>query len=162
MVDHAHVVEVTNDYLIVTFRNILVTIWKQETTLDGVSRIRETRNALADRFPSNVLLLTVVEEGAPMPPPAERDALADFLKGSARKVARSAVVNEGAGFRAAAIRSIVTGLTMLTKLPFSHETFATVDEAVRWLHGTSSDHSWSAENLIAELRRVRSAMAKTG
>ena len=73
-----------------------------------------------------VYLLTVVEEDAPMPPYEAREVVAVFLRNGAGRIRMSAVVHEGAGFRAAAVRSVVTGIAMLSKVPFPHHIFATV------------------------------------
>jgi len=71
------------------------------------------------------------------PPPSEaREAVAIFLRSAAGKVRMSAVMHEGFGFRAAAVRSVVTGLSMLVRLPYPHEIFATVEQAANWLGTT--------------------------
>ena len=59
-----------------------------------------------------------------------------FLRNGAGRIRMSAVVHEGAGFRAAAVRSVVTGIAMLSKVPFPHHIFATVEQAAKWLGTT--------------------------
>ena len=72
----------------------------------------------------------------------------------------SAVVHEGTGFRAAAVRSVVTGLAMMANLPYPHKVFATVDDAGRWLHMNSPvGKKWEARGLIEAVREVRERTA---
>ena len=60
-----------------------------------------------------------------MPPAASRNELAATLRG-ASFIKASAVAFEGQGFRAAAVRGVVTGLTALARQPFPHKVFAHV------------------------------------
>ena len=122
----------TPDHLVVTWRNCLTVFFRHETTLAGVIAVQNVYDRYAKEYPSGLCLLTVVERGAPMPPSDVRLALAKFLESGAGYVKMSAVVHEGAGFSAAAVRSVVTGLALLTRLPFPHRVFASVEDAVSW------------------------------
>ena len=86
-----------------------------------------------------------------------RLALADYLSGCRGKMVLSAVVHEGSGFRAAAVRSVVTGLAMMANLPYPHKVFANVDDAARWLNLSSPvGKDWNDTALIEAVREVRS------
>jgi hypothetical protein len=61
-----------------------------------------------------------------------REALARMLAGG-NDIACSAVAFEGSGFRAAFVRGVVTGLTILARHPFPNRIFAGVPEASSWL-----------------------------
>ena len=161
MADTAEMIDVTKDHLIATWRNVLILVWKQETTQEGVHKLKASYDALAQKFPKNVFLLTVVEQDAPMPASPVRVALADFLAGCKGKMVLSAVVHEGTGFRAAAVRSVVTGLAMMANLPYPHKVFATVDDASRWLHMNSPvGKDWNDVALVATVREARSRAMK--
>lgn len=122
----------TRDHIIATWANAVILVWRNETTLAGVSAVQKVYDELAALHPQGIFLVTVVEFGAPMPPPEVRDALAVFLANGSGRMILSAVAHEGTGFRAAAVRSVVTGLAVLAKLPYPHKVFATVDEASAW------------------------------
>jgi len=132
----AQLVALEKDYCLATWHEIFILIWRHETTLDG---LRALDHALRDHertYPGGCGLLTIIEQGAPMPSSDVRTAMARFMTEAARIIKSSAVTFEGAGFRAAAVRGVVTGLTMLARQPYPHKVFATVDEAARWLSGS--------------------------
>lgn len=122
----------TNNHILATWRNVVILVWRKDTTLEGVADAQRTYDDLAREHANGIFLMTIVEFGAPMPPPDVRDALATFLASGAGHTILSAVAHEGTGFRAAAVRSVVTGLAVLAKLPYPHKVFATADEACAW------------------------------
>lgn len=128
--------EVTQDHIIMSWDRCLGLVWKGETTVAGMESYTAVYRELSLRFPSGIYLLTVVEQNAPMPSPEAREAVAVFMKQGAGRIRMSAVVHEGAGFRAAAVRSVVTGFAMLAKVPYPHRVFATVEQAAKWLGTT--------------------------
>jgi hypothetical protein len=125
--------ESTADHVVLTWNDFIFAVFKHETTLDAVRTIQRVYDELAAKFPKGVYMVTVVESGAPMPATEVRTALADFLAGGAGRTRRSAVIHEGVGFRAAAVRGVVTGLAMVARLPYPHKVFATATEASGWL-----------------------------
>ena len=122
----------TEDHILATWANVVILVWRKDTTLPGVEAAQRVYDDLARENPGGIFLMTIVEFGAPMPPPEVRDALARFLASGAGRMILSAVAHEGTGFRAAAVRSVVTGLAVLAKLPYPHKVFATADEAGAW------------------------------
>ncbi|MET0343549.1 MAG: hypothetical protein ABW252_21235 [Polyangiales bacterium] len=128
--------EVTDDHVIMSWDRCLGLVWKRETTVAGMDSYTAVYRELSLRFPTGIYLLTVVEQHAPMPSTEAREAVAVFMRQGAGRIRMSAVVHEGAGFRAAAVRSVVTGFAMLAKVPYPHRVFATVDQAAKWLGTT--------------------------
>jgi hypothetical protein len=112
---------------------LFVVVWKVNTTMEGVTALRQGVTQLGKKNPQGIGLLTVVEANAPMPSSEARDAIATFLREAGSFINASAVIFEGEGFRAAAVRSVVTGLTMLAKQPYPHKVFAGITEAAAWL-----------------------------
>ncbi|MEO8877812.1 MAG: hypothetical protein ABI461_19620 [Polyangiaceae bacterium] len=127
----------THDHILATWSNVVILVWRHETTLAGVHAGQQVLADHTRAHPNGVFLMTIVEFGAPMPTPEVRDALATLLASGANRILLSAVAHEGTGFRAAAVRSVVTGLAVLAKLPYPHKVFATVDEASAWFSGNS-------------------------
>lgn len=132
----AQVVSLTHDYCLATWHQIYIVIWRHETTMTGVHELDRRLIELEPGWGSGCGLLTIIEQGAPMPSSEVRTALARFMTVAARVIKSSAVAFEGAGFRAAAVRGVVTGLTMLARQPYPHKVFATTPEAARWLAGS--------------------------
>jgi len=158
--------ESTPNHLIATWESVVIPVWRVETTMSGVLMLDKVFDAAAQQYPSGVFLLTIVEPNAPVPTPDVRKAMALMLTKWASRLLVSAVVHEGTGFRAAMVRSVVIGVAMLTKLPFRHKVFSTIDEAARWFAATSATAAaWGGEkplvDAVAEVRArvVRSATA---
>lgn len=147
--------DVEKDHLMVTWKNVVVAIYKHETTVAGVASVKRVYNTCAAAHPGGVFLITIVEQGAPMPPSEVRDLLANFLEVGSGKTLMSAVVHEGSGFRAAAVRSVVTGLAMLARLSYPHQVFGSVEVAARWFASASAS-GLNADELAEAIAEARS------
>ena len=152
---------VTADYCMGTRNGVLILIWRQETTIDGVEAVRREIELLGRAHPKGIGLLTIVEQAAPMPSSQARNGLARTLADFGKVINHSAVVFEGGGFRAAAIRGVVTGLTLLARPPFPHKVFATLEDGASSLAGGLTVDGWEgdAEQLTNAVRDLRVRMA---
>jgi len=128
----AVIVSSSPDYMFATWRQMMIAVWHGETTLEGVKLADGIYEDFAAKNPGGIFVLTIVEEHAPMPDSATRAALSHQLKSGGGKTKYSAVVHEGTGFRAAAVRSVVTGITLFSKPPYPHKVFATVLQAANF------------------------------
>jgi hypothetical protein len=128
-----NVVTKTHDYALASWNEIVAVVWRHETTLEGVKGLESIVATIAQSHPKGIGMLTIVSAVAPMPSSAARKAIADLLSASPF-VRCSAVIMEGMGFRAAAVRSVVTGLTMLSKHEFPHR-ICDVEDAVKMYIG---------------------------
>lgn len=123
-----------NDHLVFTYDRLFTMVWRHETHAAAVSRAMQLLDTFAESLtPKRFCLLTVVEPTAPLPPSAARAALARLLRINADYLIRSAVGYEGAGFRAAAVRGVATGIAVLSNHQFPHRIFAGVEPATEWL-----------------------------
>ena len=152
---------VTPDYCIATWSSVLVLIWRVNTTMDAVAAVRHEIEALGRAHPQGIGLLTIVEQAAPVPSSEARNGLARTLADFGKIIRHSAVVHEGSGFRAAAIRGVVTGLTMLARPPYPHKVFSTLDSAALWLASglRAAGIDCDAEDLSTAVRDVRVRVA---
>lgn len=121
------------DQSLATWRDTFVLIYHVNTTKAGVDLLDQKCEAFAKTRPNGIALITIVEENAPMPPSEARDALAAFLGRQSASIKVSAVVYEGSGFRAAAVRSVVAGLTLMARQTYPHKVFATAEEGITWM-----------------------------
>src|SRR5688572_27233637 len=133
MVPGSNIVKVTRDFALASFRDCFMVIWRHETTLDGARALRRGCFGFAETRPRGIALLTIVEEEAPMPPSDARAEIATFLRDGSDRIKASGVVFEGSGFRAAAVRSVVVGLTMLARQKYPHKVFGNLKEAAAFL-----------------------------
>jgi hypothetical protein len=116
-----------HDYAFGSWAHVFVNIWRHETTLGAANTVRAACERFGAEHPRGVLLLTIIQDKAPAPTPVARNAIADWLK-NGHYIRASAVVMEGQSFRAAFVRSIVTGLTLLARQPFPHQVRTLVGE----------------------------------
>jgi len=119
----------TPDYALASWQQVFAVIWRRDTTIEGADHLRMGCTAFARTQPRGIGLLTIVESGAPLPPAPARRTIADFLAGGSEFIKCSAVVFEGSGFRAAAVRSVVTGLTLMAKQAYPHRV-CDLDDAI--------------------------------
>jgi len=123
---------VTPDYAFGSWEDLFFCCWRVHTTLAGAEEAMAYCEGFAASRPAGIGMLTIVEANAPAPNNDARHAIARFLR-SATYLRASAVAFEGSGFRAAVVRSVVSGLTMLARQPFEHKVFDSVATAAGWL-----------------------------
>lgn len=155
----------SKDYLFATWQHLVLAVFRGETTVQGVREGQRVFDEHAKNWPGGVLILTVVEEGAPMPDAAARNELGRMLKSGAGRTKKSAVVYEGDGFRAAAVRSVVTGISVFSKPPFPHKIFARVADAAGFLASEAGNGVTGKDllNIITDVRErhIEGLAAKT-
>jgi hypothetical protein len=151
-----HVLAACHDYAVGTWANVFVNIWRHETTLGAANTVRAACDRFGEVHPRGVLLLTIIHDKAPAPAPVARNVIADWLK-NGHYIRASAVVMEGQSFRAAFVRGVVTGLTLLARQPFPHQV-CTLEAAAQLFEKESqraqlSFDKSSFESAVIELRR---------
>ncbi|MBL8678514.1 MAG: hypothetical protein JNK05_05090 [Myxococcales bacterium] len=125
---------VSNDstHLIATADRVAVLWWRGAVTvtqvLTGCSMLRD----LVARHPQHAVVLVVIDDACPVPDEPVRQAMAQLMREGVRGVRAVAVVGEGGVFHQTAVRGVVTGLTLVVKVPFLLKVFSSVDEACVW------------------------------
>lgn len=132
----------------------LVVHWQTETTGEAVRELANLVSSLASEFGS-LGLLQVIGDRATPPDAATRAALAEMLKENEARLVASAVVFEGTGFRASVIRSIVIGISMLSRPKCPHTVFASVPEGVAWLSGHLGNAAPHADGMRLAIDQLR-------
>lgn len=160
----ATIYEATGDHAVASSDDVFVIVWRYRTTHEGVRACHRNFEKFSALHPQGAGLVTVVELGAPLPPADVRQAIANLLASFAPVVKASALVHEGEGFRAAAVRGVVTGLTMLATVPYPHKVFATVEEGGRWMFsegGFRPARVRTSDELARDIKTMRSEIART-
>jgi len=156
-------VKATPDFALAHFHAVFVVIWRMRTTEDGAHLVRTECERFAQTRPDGIGLITIVEAGTPMPPAPARDAIAQFLRSGSSYIKASAVLFEGNSFRASAVRSVATGLTLIAKQAFPHKFFVDAGQANAFISQTLSHHlrAPSVDELSSALLRVRELIAES-
>jgi hypothetical protein len=138
--------------------NVAMALWRGETTLAGIHDLGKLLRAVRLRHPGGIGLLQVVEPNAPPPDARARNAIASLLAGEREALSCSALVFEEAGFKMAAVRAIVSGITALARPGYPHVVFADVVKGVHWMHGLlprSGGHPATPAGVGQALARLR-------
>jgi hypothetical protein len=134
-------------------RGVAVAFWRYHTYAEDVLALEAAVLRAHQACGHRIGLIQIVSATAIVPDQHARAALAGFLRRSNRIVARSALVHEAQGFRAAMIRSIVTGITALSNPGFPHRVYGSLPDALDELCRPGSDLAASdVRDLVAKLR----------
>jgi hypothetical protein len=144
------------DHLIGFADGLAIAFWRYHTNAEDVPELANAARRAQAACGRPVGLIQVVPASAITPDGPARAALAGMLRQLDGVVSSSAIVHEAEGFRAAMIRSIVTGLATISKPNFPHRVFGKVGEAAVWM--SQSDRSASAERIARTVFQLRSAL----
>ena len=84
---------------------------------------------LASGSPDGIAFLQIIGEDHPGIDTNARTALNNLLRSGRTFIREAPVVYEGTGFRAAAVRAVVTGIFSQRSLGFPHRVYSSVEEA---------------------------------
>jgi hypothetical protein len=109
--------------------------------------------------------MTLIADEAPLPGPETRAALDAGVPVVSPYYGCVSAVFEGTGFRAAMVRGLLVSLQLLSRNRFPQQTFATIDDAARWmaphLQGLGMTVS-SSEEIAGAARAVREIAVQRG
>jgi hypothetical protein len=127
--------------------NYAMLVWLKGPTMGA---IEEVANFLLEYEKEGKVidLAVVIHPTDEYPDDAARSALAKSMRSSA--ISRIALVNEGTGFRASIVRSIISGIALLTRSPVPQKVFSSIEDAQAWLTSCAE----SAPYHPGELREV--------
>ncbi|HKO91212.1 MAG TPA: hypothetical protein VJU61_08670 [Polyangiaceae bacterium] len=147
----------TRDVVFAFWDRVALGLWRGKTSVGAMQRAGQLLTQYVAERQSPVLLLTVVEENAPLPSLEARVELVSFLKASNGLVERHGLVFEGEGFRAASIRAVVGGVSLFSRPDYPYRVFGSVGSAARFLaagkNGSPAPHR--VLRMVSEARRDR-------
>jgi hypothetical protein len=130
--DEPIVYEGTEGVFFRSWKNVMVAVWESQGTIagidrffDGVSQMPRTAEKRSD--------IHVITEGARLPEAKVREYFVQAIRHHETDLACVAVIVEGSGFWASALRSFVTGLYWLAPRSFDFRLHGSVDELVKRL-----------------------------
>lgn len=95
--------------------NMLFMVWHVHTMAPSVLRAKDAMRQMAVSNPRGLGVMQVVDERAEPPDTAARKALSEFIQAGEHCVKHYSVLHEGSGFKAAAVRAIVSTLYLLDR-----------------------------------------------
>ena len=139
----------TKDAVFAAFREYFIVVWRTQTTVPLVRAMGRNVERFAAQQDKSISMIVIVEEGCAMPDGPTRDVMATDMKRHETFTKHMALVYEGTGFRAAALRSIVAGLHFVSRQRVSTKVLSSVEAAAEWLAGTSG------AEIVAAVARAR-------
>lgn len=109
-----------------------LSVWDTATTIDQ-ARSAASNLATLGRTEEHILMMSVLGPSCPPPDSAVREVFATELNRLTGRIAAVANIVEGQGFRAAALRGVLTGLALVIRSAQQQRTCASVDEGGHFL-----------------------------
>jgi hypothetical protein len=145
------------DAVVARWQDFFLAVWKGETHMEAVDLLDVEMRRYRRENPVPVGLLMVVAERAALPAAPVRAQMSRHMRRTQEEIRASALVYEGGGFRAAAIRAVVTGINMVTKTAYPHKVFDSVSSAADWVCEADgirwADCASNLNEVVATLRR---------
>jgi hypothetical protein len=130
---------------------LAIAIFDRATTAQDADSVARLLGQVARAHPK-LAVLSIVGSDCTVPDANVRNRLTSEVKNIQKQLIASATVIEGSGFRAAAVRGVVTGMTLLLRASYPAKTFATVREAVEFLAGIGP---LAAEDITSAVDQLR-------
>lgn len=132
---------------------VFVVVWKQAITAPAVAALA---NALREAAPASpggrVGTFSVIETGYALPTNEAREEMVATMRSA--PIAFTLVVYEASGFVAAAIRGILTSISLVTGPALPLHLAATVAEGAQWVEKNAPSYATAAE-LEAGVQELR-------
>lgn len=116
------------NFVLATWQRVAIAVWISDAPVEAINDAQAMVEQLARSYPDGVAFFQVIgEENESMELPA-REALKQLLRAGRGIIREAPVVYEGSGFRAAAVRAIVTGLLSARSYGFAHRVYSDLEE----------------------------------
>jgi hypothetical protein len=147
------------------WRNISVTMWTGQATIEAGRRILKLSQQLTREFPGGRSQVLIVRAGTLPPDDATTELLKDVFDPRLSRIVCIAAVLEGEGFWASGIRSRMTKMRIAAGNAMAIRTQETVEEVATWLpeeHANRTGVKVSADELKAMLVASRALETRAG
>ena len=148
-------VELDGDHAKATAFNMLFMVWRRRTLAEAYGRGVQIARKMVAEFPEGIGISQVVEVDA-VPPDSEARTLFAYLS-RLDGLNHLAVTHDGVGFKAAAVRAIMTGVQALARPKCKIIVLADVMTAARWHEAAQAElgRREKAEQIAAIITDVR-------
>jgi hypothetical protein len=161
----ANAISVQDCCVIAGWQNVCVVVWRDQTRAEDVRRVSVALDCLALEHREGVGLVQFIDDASESLSlePEARAALTDLLARGRGSIRCSSIVFGGTGFRASAVRAIVTGIAWLARPGFPHQVFPRTADAAAvqaaHLAPPGSERSW-AQLLVEVVHAARDLIAR--
>jgi hypothetical protein len=148
-------IEIDEDHAKARAFNMLFMVWRRRTLADAYGKSIPLARELLSKYPEGIGISQVVEVDA-VPPDSDARTLFSYLS-RLDGLVHLAVTHDGVGFKAAAVRAIMTGVQALARPKCKLVVVADVDTAAQWHAAEQAllGRRESAEQIASIIRAVR-------
>lgn len=111
----------------------MITCWSQRATGPAIAKVTQLREQMDREHPEGVSVVYLIANDAGLPTPEARAGVKELMARFSNKRACLAILVQGEGFWASAMRAVITGVRILVPLKFPMQIFNDVNELVGWL-----------------------------
>ena len=115
------------------WENTTLIVWAAQATGAALERLAVISATMVESCPEGVSNIHIVAHGAPLPTPEARAGFVRLMEQYEAQLACVAVVLEGSGFWAATLRSVITGMRMVSPRTFPMRFHESIEEVPIWL-----------------------------
>ena len=151
--DEPEIVLGNPDCVIATWRNVCIAVWRLQTRVDALLQM-ETVLRRQSVMHKSIAVLQILEPTVKPLDSEQRGALEQAMRSSS-SITSSAVVYEGTGFQAAAVRAVVAGVAALRRHPFPHQVFAELGAAADFHAQHQRQPAGFRDSLLSATQSVR-------
>lgn len=123
---------VNGEFTFYTWHAVAVTAWEGKVSLTGARELNRMLQEFHDQH-SRVVVIHLVQDNVGVPDSEARTEFERFAKVHEQKTVCTALLYPREGFLAGAIKSIATGVMLMTGTRFDIRLFTTVDDLVSWV-----------------------------
>ncbi len=136
--------------------NVCITVIRDELNLDDVEAVRKSYKTFATETDKGFISVVIAMPDVGMPSEEARKAIPDMMKGFEKNLLAMVGILESTGFKAAAVRSAMAVMSMLSRTNYPRKIAASVHEAVPWIssHVVPSSTADVIESAIAEAKTL--------
>ncbi len=130
--ERVQVVHSNNGLAVAVYERVLITYVRGPATLAYLAVCHREGRKLGKRFPKGIASLVLLPDGVAIPDAAVRKQAQVNTHEANEWVGAGATVVAGTGFSAAAVRSVVTAMTVFSSGP-PRRVFSATEPAIAWL-----------------------------
>jgi hypothetical protein len=121
-------------FAIATWSHVLMVRWESAADGSAVERLAKvSKDLAAEQHQTRRSNVHIILDTAGLPTPEARAGFIHLMKAHADRLACVAIVVGGSGFLASAMRSLMTGMRLLSPRSFNYRLHGSTDEVVKWL-----------------------------
>jgi hypothetical protein len=139
---------------VATCGNVILTYSAEPPNPDYLAAWDRATGLLAARTRAPIAVITIIDGNSSTPDEPSRKAIRDTISTHRNQISALAYVVEGRGFASAAMRSVLSVLSLAARYPFPQKVFSSVGEAAQWVARTNGASVTSA-NLVSAVETMR-------